>query len=85
LIVKILLRLYSILEKLKKENDIYLRRKLLSRLPTNGLTPKNIKYFKMKLKGALSHVMRTFRRLRDLLIEKIFINTSFLKYLLRDH
>ncbi|MHA1279410.1 MAG: transposase [Candidatus Helarchaeota archaeon] len=35
---------------------------LLNRLPSNGLTVKNVKYYKTKIKGALSRVMRAFRR-----------------------
>jgi len=39
-----------------------LREELLDRLPKKGLTEKNLKYYRQKVKGALSLVIRQFRR-----------------------
>jgi len=50
------------LRKLNTEHSLSLREELLNRLPRNGLTVKNLKYYKTKIKGALSRVMREFRR-----------------------
>ena len=35
---------------------------LINRLPSNGLTEKNLKYYRKKVNGAMSLVMRQFRR-----------------------
>ncbi|MHA1783983.1 MAG: transposase [Candidatus Helarchaeota archaeon] len=51
-----------VLQKLDTEYSLFLWNELLKRLPENGLTRKNLKYYKKKLKGALSLVMREFRR-----------------------
>ncbi|MHA1265921.1 MAG: transposase [Candidatus Helarchaeota archaeon] len=39
-----------------------LREELIKRLPKNGLTEKNLKYYRQKVKGALALVLRQFRR-----------------------
>lgn len=52
----------SALQKLDTENSLFLWNELIRRLPKNGLTRKNVKYYKKKLKGALSLAMREFRR-----------------------
>ena len=56
--------LNGILEKLSRHNTPYsksLREELIQRLPKNGLTEKNLKYYRQKVKGALSLVLRQFR------------------------
>lgn len=55
----------AILEKLVQHGTSFskqLREELLDRLPKNGLTEKNLKYYRQKVKGALSLVMRQFRQ-----------------------
>lgn len=55
----------TILEKLVQHGTNFskqLREDLMNRLPKNGLTEKNLKYYRQKVKGALSLVMRQFRR-----------------------
>jgi len=49
------------LRKLNTEYSLSLSEELLTRLPSNGLTVKNVKYYKIKIKGTLSQVMRAFR------------------------
>jgi len=51
-----------IMKKLNTKHSLCLGEELLNRLPKNGLSQKSLKYFKTKLKGALSRVMRMFRR-----------------------
>lgn len=55
-------KIMCLLKNLNTKYSRYLGEELLNRLPKNGLTQKNLKYFKTKLKGALSLVMRIFRR-----------------------
>jgi len=57
--------LNAIMHTLDELNTVYslsLLNELSIRLPKNGLTKKNVKYYKKTLKGALSLVMRNFRR-----------------------
>jgi hypothetical protein len=51
-----------LLSQLSTPHAHALATELRTRLPPNGLTEKNVKYYKLKLKGALSSVMREFRR-----------------------
>ena len=50
------------LSDLNTEYSILLYHELINRLPPNGLTEKNLKYYKIKLRASLSKVMRIFRR-----------------------
>jgi hypothetical protein len=57
--------LTTILENLNIHATKYskkLRDELIKRLPKKGLTEKSLKYYRQKVKGALSLVMRQFRR-----------------------
>ncbi|MHA1300352.1 MAG: transposase [Candidatus Helarchaeota archaeon] len=57
--------LNAVMHALNEKNTVHslsLLNELSKRLPKNGLTEKNVKYYKKKLKGALSLVMREFRR-----------------------
>jgi hypothetical protein len=56
--------LNSFIADLKKKNTISSERlhiQLVKRLPINGLTQKNLKYYIKKVKAALSLIMREFR------------------------
>jgi len=49
------------LDHLDTSSTQLLRAELCKRLPTNGLTPKNVRYYKQKLKGAFSLLLRSVR------------------------
>ena len=69
--------IFDKLLELNTKYSILLSDELKSRLPPNGLTEKNLKYYKIKLRAALSKVMRTFR-LQLKAEKKEFKNASFL-------
>jgi len=62
---------------LNSEYSILLHDELISKLPPNGLTERNLKYYKVKLRASLSKVMRDFRRQLEV-EKKEFKNTRFL-------
>ena len=66
-----------ILRNSNTKYSLSLREELLGRLPTNGLTVRNVKYYKTKIKGALSRVLRAFRR-RIELEKKAFTSMRYL-------
>lgn len=59
--VQELKRVMEVLEKVRTNSAQLLVNELRKRLPKNGLTPKNLKYYKKNLTGAFSLLMRAVR------------------------